>query len=104
MNRAIGIRQPHSCPMENHVVSASRSAMQVANPRLLALITESIENEPRYVDVNRIETRGPQGDRLRLHIEYLNPASAPFGDAMKAALEPGSPALNAVWATKMHRY
>jgi hypothetical protein len=73
--------------------------MQVANPRLPVLVAESIKNEPGYVDVNRIKAGGSQSDRLRLHIEYLNPAGAPFSDPMKAAVKPRSPTLDAVGTT-----
>src|ERR1700685_2630124 len=90
--------------MKNHVILGSRGAMQVANALLLVLVTESIDNWPGYIDVNRVETRSSQCDRLRLHVEYLNPASIPFGDPMKASVDPSSPALNAVWTAQVHGY
>src|ERR1700687_6163121 len=56
MNRTIREWHHHSSPMEHHSILGSRSALSVANSPLFALVTESIENESRYVDVNRIET------------------------------------------------
>src|SRR5271163_2659488 len=90
--------------MKNHVILGSRHAMQVANALLLALVTETIDNRPGYIDVNRVETLISQCDRLRLHIEYLNPAGIPFGDTMKASVKPRSPALNAVGTAEVHGY
>src|ERR1700685_984567 len=90
--------------MKNHVILGSRGAMQVANALLLVLVTESIDNWPGYIDVNRVETRSSQCDRLRLHIEYLNPAGIPFGDTMKASVKPRSPALDAVGTAQVHGY
>src|SRR5580658_9626985 len=49
LKRTIRERQHHSRPMKDHVISGPRSAVQVANPRLPVLVTESVENEPRYV-------------------------------------------------------
>src|ERR1700685_4444720 len=90
--------------MKNHVILGSRGAMQVANALLLVLVTESIDNWPGYIDVNRVETRSSQCDRLRLHIEYLNPAGIPFGGTMKASVKPRSPALNAVGTAQVDGY
>src|SRR5208283_3617596 len=102
--RTIRELQHHPGPMKNHVILGSRGAMQVANALLLALVTESIDNCPGYVDVNRVETLSSQCDRLRRHIEYPNPAGIPFGDTMKASVKPRSPALNAVGTAQVHGY
>src|SRR5580704_15708869 len=90
--------------MKDHVVSGSCSTVQIANPRLPILVTESIENESRNVHVHRIKSGSPQCDRFRLHVKYLYPAGVPFGDAMKATVEPRSPSLDTVRTTQVHRY
>src|ERR1700734_1397 len=90
--------------MQNYVILGSRGAMQRANALLFVLAPESIVNCPGYIDVNRVETRSSRRDRLRLHIEYLNPAGIPFGDTMKASVKPRSPALNAVGTAQVHGY
>src|SRR5271170_1427971 len=90
--------------MQNHVISGSRCAVQVANPRVPVFVTEPIKNEPRYVDVNRIKAGGPQSDGLRLQIEDLNSAGNPLSDVVKATINPRSPSLDAVGTTKVHRY
>src|SRR5208282_5008957 len=56
LKRTIRERQHHPGPMKNHVILGSRGAMQVANALLLVLATESIDNGPWYIDVNRVET------------------------------------------------
>src|ERR1700693_3775752 len=103
-NPTIKVRHHRPCPMEDHIILRSRNALQSADPFLFALITESIESEPGYVYVDRIEASRPEGDRLRLHSEYLNPAGIPFGDTMKASVKPRSPALNAVGTAQVHGY
>src|SRR3984885_12256484 len=90
--------------MKDHVISGPCSTVQIANPRLPILVTESIENEPRNVDVHRIKARSPQSARFRLHVEYLNSTGIPFGDTMKATIEPRSPSLDTVRTTQVHRY
>src|SRR5271154_1585980 len=90
--------------MNDHVISGPCSTVQIANPRLPILVTELIENEPRNVDVHRIKAGSPQSDRFRLHVEYLNSAGVPFGDTMKATIEPRSPSLDTVRTTQVHRY
>src|ERR1700733_6259661 len=56
LKRTIRERQHHPGPMKNHVIPGSRGAMQVANAFLLVLVTESVDNGPGYIDVNRVET------------------------------------------------
>src|SRR5260370_18548826 len=53
---------------------------------------------------HRVKTVSSKCSRLRTHDEYLNPAGIPFGDPMKASVEPSSPALNAVWTAQVHGY
>src|SRR5271163_4715263 len=90
--------------MKDHVISGPCSTVQIANPRLPIPVTELIENKPRNVDVHRIKAGSPQSDRFRLHIEYLNSAGVPFGDTMKATIEPRSPSLDTVRTTQMYRH
>src|ERR1700677_984666 len=90
--------------MKDHVISDPCCTVQIANPRLPILVTESIENEPRNVDVHRIKAGSPQSNRFRLHIEYLYSAGVPFRDAMKATIEPRSPSLDTVRTTLVYRY
>src|SRR5271156_4792156 len=90
--------------MKDHVISRPSSTLQIPNPRLPILVTELIENKPRNVDMHRIKAGSPQSDRFRLHVEYLNSAGVPFGDTMKATIEPRSPSLDTVRTTQVHRY
>src|SRR5580658_1894781 len=90
--------------MKDHVISGPRGTVQIANPRLPILVAESIQNEPRNVHVHRIKAGSPQSDRFRLHVEYLYSARVPFGDTMKATIEPRSPSLDTVRTTQVHRY
>ena len=90
--------------MKDHLISGPRSTVQISNPDLPILVTNSIKNEPRNVHVHRIKTGSPQSDRFRLNVEYLYSAGVPLGDTMKATIEPRAPSLDTVRTTEVHRY